>query len=161
MQKITPFIWFNDQADEAATFYVSLFNNSRVTKRTRYGDEGAVVSGRPAGSIMTVEFQLEGQKFVALNGGPCFVLNSAISFVVDCTTQEEVDRLWEELAAGGQIQQCGWLTDRFGVTWQIVPRVLNEMLTDQDPAKANRVMRAMLPMKKLDIAALQAAYNGT
>ncbi len=160
MQKITPFLWFNNQAEEAVNYYVSIFKNSRIGHVTRYGDEAAEVSGRPAGSVMTVEFELEGQKFTALNGGPLFSFSPAISFVVNCQTQEEVDTLWEKLSAGGQPQQCGWLTDKFGVTWQIVPIVLIEMLGDKDAAKAKRVMSAMLQMTKIDIKRLRQAYEG-
>jgi predicted 3-demethylubiquinone-9 3-methyltransferase (glyoxalase superfamily) len=159
MQKITPFLWFDHQAEEAVDYYLSIFKNSKIGKISRYGDEAAEVSGRRKGSVMTVEFELEGQEFVALNGGPLFQFSPAISFLVDCKTQAEVDHLWDKLSAGGQIQQCGWITDKFGVTWQIVPSKLNEMLTDKDPAKANRVMQIMLPMKKLDMAKLQEAYD--
>ncbi|MCI0335729.1 MAG: VOC family protein [Planctomycetes bacterium] len=159
MQKLTPFLWFNNQAEEAVNYYVSTFKNSRIGKVTRYGDEAAEVSGRPAGSVMTMAFELEGQKFTALNGGPLFSFSPAISFVVNCQTQEEVDTLWDKLSAGGQQQQCGWLTDKFGVTWQIVPAVLIEMLGDKDAAKAKRVMHAMLQMTKLDINRLKQAYE--
>ena len=162
MQKITPCLWFDDRAEEAARFYASIFKSSKIGTITRYGEEGFEIHRRPAGSVMTVEFQLEGQDFVALNGGPVFKFNEAVSFQVHCNTQEEVDHYWEKLSAGGdaKAQQCGWLKDRFGVSWQIVPRVLIEMLQDKDPEKARRVMRAMLQMKKIDIAALRQAYTG-
>ena len=161
MQKITPFLWFDSQAEEAANFYVSVFNNAKVVNIARYGEAGAEVSGRAKGSVMTVTFELEGQEFVALNGGPVFAFNPAISFVVNCATQEEVDALWAKLSAGGdeKAQQCGWLQDKYGLSWQIVPRVLEEMLRDKDPAKSERVMNAMLQMKKIDIAALKQAYE--
>ena len=161
MQKITPFLWFDHQAEEAANFYVSVFKNSRIINVARYGEAGAEVSGRTQGSVMTVTFELEGQEFVALNGGPVFTFSPAISFVVNCATQEEVDALWVKLAAGGdeKAQQCGWLQDKYGLSWQIVPTVLEEMLQDKDPAKAERVMKAMLRMKKIDIAALKQAYD--
>ena len=157
MQKITPFLWFDNQAEEAVNFYLSVFKNSKIVNVARYGDDGAKVSGRPQGSVMTVAFQLDGQPFVALNGGPVFTFSPAISFVVDCQTQQEVDHLWEKLSAGGEQQQCGWLKDKYGVTWQIVPSVLGELMSDPDPAKAQRVMQAMLQMTRLDIAALQQA----
>ncbi len=157
MQKITPFLWFDNQAEEAVNYYVSIFKNSNITNVTRYGDDAAGVSGWPQGSVMTVAFQLDGQPFVALNGGPVFTFSPAISFVVDCLTQEEVDRLWDKLSAGGEQQQCGWLRDQYGVTWQIVPSVLGELMGSPDPAKAQRVMQAMLQMTKLDIATLQQA----
>jgi predicted 3-demethylubiquinone-9 3-methyltransferase (glyoxalase superfamily) len=160
MNKITPFLWFDNQAEEAARFYVSVFENSKITDVARYGDEGAKASGQPKGSAMTVAFQLDGQEFVALNGGPHFKFSEAVSFVVNCTTQEEVDHFWEELSAGGddKAQQCGWLKDKYGLSWQIVPTVLGEMLQDKDPKKSERVMQALLQMKKLDIATLKKAY---
>ena len=153
IQKITPFLWFDHQAEEAAKFYTSIFPNSKIVKLARYG-EG---SPGPAGSVMTVEFQLEGQSFVALNGGPHFKFSEAISFVVNCQTQDEVDNYWEKLSAGGAEVQCGWLKDKFGLSWQIVPTVLPELLSDPNPEKAQRVMKAMLKMKKLDITALKQA----
>jgi predicted 3-demethylubiquinone-9 3-methyltransferase (glyoxalase superfamily) len=156
IQKITPFLWFDHQAEEAAGFYASIFPNSKIVKVIRYGAAGP----GPAGSAMTVEFQLEGQAFVALNGGPHFQFTEAISFVVNCQTQDEVDAYWEKLSAGGAQVQCGWLKDKFGLSWQIVPTVLPEMLSDPDPQKTQRVMKVMLTMKKLDIRALeQAAEN--
>jgi predicted 3-demethylubiquinone-9 3-methyltransferase (glyoxalase superfamily) len=157
MQKITPFLWFDNQAEEAVNFYVSIFRNSRITNIARYGDDAAKVSGRRQGSVMTVAFELDGQPFVALNGGPVFTFSPAVSFVVDCATQEEVDRLWDRLSAGGEPQQCGWLRDKYGVTWQIVPAVLGKLLSDPDAARAQRVMQAMLQMNKLDIGALKQA----
>jgi len=157
MQKITPFLWFDNQAEEAVNFYVSVFRNSRITNIARYGDDAAKVSGRRQGSVMTVAFELDGQPFVALNGGPVFTFSPAVSFVVDCATQEEVDRLWDRLSAGGEPQQCGWLRDKYGVTWQIVPAVLGKLLSDPDAARAQRVMQAMLQMNKLDIGALKQA----
>jgi predicted 3-demethylubiquinone-9 3-methyltransferase (glyoxalase superfamily) len=161
MQKITPFLWFNDQAEEAAKFYTSVFKNSKVGKSTRYGESAEKAAGRPAGSVMTVEFELEGQKFTALNGGPVFKFNESISFVVNCDTQEEVDYFWEKLSAdGGQESECGWLKDKFGVSWQVVPTVLIEMLQDKDSEKSERVMKAMLQMQKIDIKKLNAAYAG-
>ena len=159
-QRIGVCLWFDDQAEQAADFYVSVFKNARIGAVTRYDDEGAKVSGRPKGSVMTVDFELDGQHFVALNGGPVFTFTEAISLVVHCDSQAEVDAFWTKLSAGGQEVQCGWLKDRFGVSWQIVPRVLPEMLRDKDPDKARRVMAAMLKMKKLDIAALERAYEG-
>jgi predicted 3-demethylubiquinone-9 3-methyltransferase (glyoxalase superfamily) len=153
IQKITPFLWFDHQAEEAAIFYASIFPNSKVVKVVRYGEAGP----GPAGSAMTVQFQLEGQSFVALNGGPHFKFTEAISFVVNCQTQDEVDSYWEKLSAGGTEVQCGWLKDKFGLSWQIVPTALPELLSDPDPAKAQRVMKAMLKMKKLDIRALKQA----
>jgi len=161
MQKITPFLWFDNQAEEAANFYVSIFRNSRIVNVARYGEAGAEVSGRKKGTVMTVTFQLEGQEFLALNGGPVFTFSPAISFVVNCTTQEEVDALWEKLSEGGdeKAQQCGWLKDRYGVSWQIVPTVLGEILQDKDTAKSERVMKAMLQMKKIDIETLKQAFK--
>ena len=160
MQKITPFLWFDDKAEEAANFYVSLFKNSRVGDVSRYDEAGANAAGRPKGSVMVIEFELEGQEFVALNGGPHFKFTEAVSFVVNCETQEEVDKFWEKLTRGGEESQCGWLKDRYGLTWQIVPTVLTELLKDKDPQKANRVMQAMLKMKKIEIKILQQAYAG-
>jgi len=157
MQKITPFLWFDNQAEEAVNFYLSVFKNSKIVNIARYGDDAAKVSGRPKGSVMTVAFELDGQPFVALNGGPVFTFSPAISFVVDCASQLEVDHLWEKLSVGGEQQQCGWLRDKYGVTWQIVPSVLDKLLSHPDPATAQRVMQAMLQMTKLDIAALQQA----
>ena len=154
IQKITPFLWFDNQADEAVNFYVSIFKDSRVGSIARYDEGAAKASGRPKGSVMTVAFELDGQEFVALNGGPLFKFTEAISFVVNCETQEEVDHFWERLSAGGQEVQCGWLKDRFGVSWQIVPTVLVEMLQDKDGEKSKRVMAAMLRMKKINIEAL-------
>jgi predicted 3-demethylubiquinone-9 3-methyltransferase (glyoxalase superfamily) len=155
MQKITPFLWFDNQAEEAVKFYTSIFKNSKIGKVTLYGDEGPGVPG----TVMTVAFQLDGQEFTALNGGPQFTFSPAISFVVHCKSQEEVDELWEKLSEGGEKVQCGWLTDKFGISWQIVPTVLVEMLQDEDREKANRVMRAMLQMQKIEIRALQQAYE--
>jgi len=159
MQKITPFLWFDSEAEEAAHFYTAIFKNSRIVTASRYGESGREVHGGTPGSVMSVEFELEGQRFTALNGGPMFKFNESISFVVDCATQEEVDHYWSKLGEGGdeRAQQCGWLKDRFGVSWQIVPRVLSELLSDKDAAKAGRVMNAMLKMKKLDIAELKRA----
>ena len=159
MQKLTPFLWFNDKAEEAATFYTAIFKNSKIVNIARYGDAGAQVSGRPKGTVMTVAFQLEGQEFVALNGGPQFKFTEAVSFVVNCQTQEEVDEYWKKLSAGGQEVQCGWLKDKYGLSWQIVPTILSEMLNDPDPKKAERVMKAMLQMKKIDIKGLKQAYE--
>jgi predicted 3-demethylubiquinone-9 3-methyltransferase (glyoxalase superfamily) len=155
MQKINPFLWFDNQADEAARFYTSIFKNSKITAVTRYGEAGP----GPNGSVLTVAFEIEGQKFVALNGGHQAQFTEAISFVVNCTSQQEVDEYWEKLTDGGAEIQCGWLRDKFGVSWQIVPTVLFEMLQDKDAEKTQRVMRAMFPMKKLDIAGLEAAYR--
>jgi len=157
MQKITPFLWFSDNAEEAVRFYVSIFKNSKIGKIARYGEAGEKVAGRPAGSVMTVEFQLEGEDFVALNGGPMFKFTEAISFVVNCETQEEVDYYWKKLSAGGKEVQCGWLKDKFGLSWQIVPTILPELLSDKDAAKSQRVMQAMLEMVKLDIKKLKQA----
>ena len=159
MQRITPFLWFDDKAEEAASFYTSIFKNSKIVSLARFGDAGAEVSGRRKGTVMTVAFQLEGQEFVALNGGPQFKFTEAISFVVNCQTQEEVDKYWEKLSDGGQEVQCGWLKDKYGLSWQIVPTILGEMLSDPDPKKAERVMKAMLQMKKIDIKGLKQAYE--
>jgi len=160
MQKITPFLWFDSEAEEAAKFYTSIFQNSKIGKITRYDEEASKAAGRPAGSVMTVEFQVEGQEFVALNGGPVFKFTEAVSFVVNCKTQEEVDHFWLKLSAGGEESRCGWLKDKFGLSWQIVPIVLIEMLADNDTAKAKRVMHAMLQMDKIDIPILKKAYEG-
>jgi predicted 3-demethylubiquinone-9 3-methyltransferase (glyoxalase superfamily) len=153
MQKITPFLWFDGKAEEAAKFYVSVFKKSKLGQVTRYGDAGP----GPKGSVMTVSFELEGQQFIALNGGPHFTFSPAISFFVDCKTQQEVDALWEKLSAGGEQQMCGWLKDKYGVSWQIVPSVLGELLHDTDADTAKRVMQAMLKMRKLDIEGLKRA----
>jgi len=160
-QKITPFLWFDDQAEEAVSFYTSIFRNSRIVGMTRYGEEGAEASGRPEGTVMTVAFQLDGQEFVALNGGPIFKFTEAVSFVVNCESQDEVDHYWEKLSAGGdpKAQQCGWLRDKYGLSWQVVPAVLGELLSNPDPEKSRRVMKAMLQMKKIDIATLKQAYG--
>src|SRR5437879_2458338 len=157
MQKITPFLWFDDKAEEGVKFYVSIFTNSKIGSITRYGDEGAEVSGRPKGTVMTVTFQLEGQEFMALNGGPHFKFTEAISLLVNCKTQEEVDELWEKLSEGGEKGQCGWLKDKYGLSWQIVPTVLGEMLQDKDARKSERVMNALLKMNKIEINALKQA----
>lgn len=160
MQKITPFLWYDDKAEEAANFYVSIFKNSKIGRTTRYDEQSSKAAGRPKGTVMTIEFQLDGQDFVALNGGPIFKFTEAVSFVVNCETQEEVDEFWTKLTAGGEEVQCGWLKDKYGLSWQIVPTVLTEMLQDKDPAKAQRVMKAMLQMKKIDIPTLKQAYEG-
>jgi predicted 3-demethylubiquinone-9 3-methyltransferase (glyoxalase superfamily) len=159
MQKITPCLWFNDQAEEAMRFYVSIFENSTVGRVTCYGEAGAKVSGRPKGSVMTATFEIEGQEFMALNGGPHFTLSEAVSFIVKCDTQKEIDTFWEKLSEGGEKGDCGWLKDKFGLSWQIVPTVLSDMMQDKDADKTNRVMQAILQMKKLDIARLQEAYG--
>jgi predicted 3-demethylubiquinone-9 3-methyltransferase (glyoxalase superfamily) len=162
IQKISPCLWFDSQGEEAAKFYTTVFDRSRVVRVTRYSEVGQEVHGQKPGSVMTVLFELEGQSFTALNGGPVFKFNEAISLQVTCETQEEVDKYWTKLSAGGddKAQQCGWLKDRFGLSWQIVPRVLQDMVADPDPVKAGRVTGAMLKMKKLDIAKLKQAYAG-
>ena len=157
MQKITPFLWFDGQAEEAAQFYVSVFKNSKILGVTRYGEAGP----GPAGSAMTVQFVLDGQELIALNGGPHFKFTEAVSFSVDCSTQAEVDHYWSKLTDGGEESQCGWLKDRYGLSWQVNPRSLGEMLGDPDPEKSKRVMEAMLAMRKIDIARLKQAYDGT
>ncbi len=161
MQKITPFLWFDNQAEEAVNFYTSIFDNSKNVSITRYGKEGAEASGRPEGTVMTMAFQLAGQDFVALNGGPLFKFTEAISFVVHCESQDEVDYYWAKLSEGGdeKAQQCGWLKDRYGMSWQIIPSILAELLGDPDPQKSKRVMEALLQMKKIEIAGLKKAYD--
>ena len=161
-QRINPCLWFDDQAEEAVGFYTAIFRNSRIASISRYGEAGREVHGRPARTVMAVAFELDGQAFTALNGGPVFKFNEAISFQVNCRTQEEVDYYWARLSAGGveQAQQCGWLKDKYGVSWQVVPTLLIEMLQDPDPARSQRVMVAMLQMKKLDIDGLERAYAG-
>ncbi len=154
-QKITPFLWFDNQAEEAANFYVSIFKNSRITGIDRYGAAGPL----PKGTVMTVSFDLEGQGLIALNGGPEYKFTEAISFFVNCETQAEVDELWAKLSAGGEEGPCGWLKDKYGLSWQIVPTILPALLSDPDPEKSQRVMRAMLQMKKIDISALKRAYE--
>jgi predicted 3-demethylubiquinone-9 3-methyltransferase (glyoxalase superfamily) len=161
MQKITPFLWFDDQAEEAVNFYTSIFSNSKIGRIFRYTEEAAEKTGRPVGSVLTIEFEIEGQKFVALNGGPQFKFNESVSFVVNCETQDEVNYFWDKLTAdGGEESACGWLKDRFGVSWQITPTVLIDMLHDKDAQKSERVMKAMLQMQKIDIEKLEAAYRG-
>lgn len=155
MQKITPFLWFDGKAEEAMNFYTSIFKNSKVGRVSCYGEGGP----GPKGTVMSATFQIEGQEFMALNGGPQFTFTPAISFFVNCQTQEEVDELWEKLSAGGQKDRCGWLKDKFGVSWQIIPAALGRMLGDKDPEKSKRVMQAMLRMEKIEIKALQQAYE--
>ena len=155
MQKITPFLWFDGKAEEAMNFYTSIFKNSKVVNIMRYGEAGP----GPKGTVMAATFQLDGQEFTALNGGPMFTFSPAISFFVNCETQEEVDDLWKKLSEGGEKQRCGWLKDKYGVSWQIVPTVLGELLQDKDPEKSKRVMNAMLQMDKLDIKSLKQAYE--
>ncbi len=159
MQKITPFLWFDTQAEEAASFYVSIFKNSSIEGVTHYGEAGAEVSGVPKGTVMTVAFELDGQKFVALNGGPVFQFTEAVSFVVNCETQQEIDEFWEKLSAGGEKGRCGWLKDKFGVSWQVVPADLGEMLLDKDPGKSENMMKAILQMDKIDLQTLRNAYS--
>jgi predicted 3-demethylubiquinone-9 3-methyltransferase (glyoxalase superfamily) len=156
MQKITPFLWFDDKAEEAANFYASIFKNSKILNIARYGEAGP----GPKGSVMTVTFQLEGQEFMALNGGPHYTFSPAISFFVNCETQAEVDELWEKLSAGGREDKCAWLQDKFGVSWQIVPQALLELMQDKDPVKSQRIFKAMLQMIKIDIEGLKRAYRG-
>ena len=157
MQKITPFLWFDGKAEEAMNFYISLFKNSKILNVTRYGEAGP----GPKGTVMTAKFDLNGQEFVALNGGPQFTFTEAISFVVNCETQQEVDELWEKLSAGGQKSRCGWLKDKYGLSWQVVPTALVEMLRDKDAKKSNRVMQAMLQMNKIEIETLRRAYHAS
>ncbi|MFN2491553.1 MAG: VOC family protein [Pyrinomonadaceae bacterium] len=159
MQKITPFLWFDDKAEEAANFYASIFKNSKVGKIARYSDEAAQAAGRPKGSVMTVDFELDGQQFVGLNGGPHFKFTEAVSFSVDCETQEEIDRFWEKLSEGGEKSRCGWLKDKYGLSWQVVPTVLADMVQDKDSEKSARVMKAILQMDKIEISKLEQAYE--
>ena len=154
MQKITPFLWFDGKAEEAMNFYVAIFKNSKILSVTRYGEAGP----GPKGTVMTAKFELDGQEFIALNGGPLFTFTEAISFVVNCETQQEVDELWEKLSEGGQKSRCGWLKDKYGLSWQVVPTALVEMLQDKDAKKSSRVMQAMLQMDKIDIETLRRAY---
>ena len=156
MQLITPFLWFDNNAEEAMNFYVSVFKNSKVGRVTRYGEAGP----GPAGSVMTVEFELDGQKFVGLNGGPHFKFTEAVSFTVRCETQQEIDYYWDKLSEGGQTSRCGWLKDKFGLSWQVEPRILGDLMADKDPEKAKRVMEAMLKMDKIDIEPIKRAYEG-
>jgi predicted 3-demethylubiquinone-9 3-methyltransferase (glyoxalase superfamily) len=155
MQKITPFLWFDGEAEEAMRFYVSIFKNSRIVGVSRYGDAGP----GPKGTVMVAKFELDGQEFLALNGGPQFTFSPAVSFVVNCETQGEVDDYWDKLSAGGEKQQCGWLKDKYGLSWQIVPTILGEMMQDKDAGKSQSVMKAMLQMTKIDIKSLQEAYE--
>ena len=155
MQRITPFLWFDGKAEEAMNFYASIFKNSKIGSVTRYGEEGP----GPKGKVMTATFQLNGQEFIALNGGPQFAFSPAISFLVNCETQQEVDELWEKLSEGGEKQRCGWLKDKFGLSWQIVPSALGVMLRDKDAEKSRRVMKAMLQMDRIDIKGLRQAYD--
>lgn len=148
MQKITPCLWFDDKAEEAVGFYTSIFKNSKIGATARYGDAGAKASGRHKGSVMTITFQLEGQEFMALNGGPHFTFSPAISFIANCNTQAELDDLWDKLSKGGKIEQCGWLKDKYGVSWQIVPAVIAEMMADKNPEKSDRVMSAILKWRR-------------
>ena len=161
MQKITPCLWFNDNAEDAVKFYTSIFKNSKIKSTTYYGEAGAKVSGRPEGSVLTIAFQLDGQEFLALNGGPHFTFSPAISFIANCKTQKEIDALWEKLSAGGdkKAQQCGWLKDKYGVSWQIVPAGIGKMLQSDDAEKSERVMKALLQMRKIDIGSLKQAYE--
>lgn len=156
MQKITPFLWFDNNAEEAANFYVSIFKNAKVLRVARYGDAGP----GPKGTVMTAEFEIEGQKFLALNGGPTFKFNEATSFVVNCQTQEEVDYFWERLSQGGEKSRCGWLKDKFGLSWQVTPTIMGDFMSDKDPEKSKRVMEAMMQMDKLEIEPLKRAYEG-
>ncbi len=161
-QKITPCLWFDNQAEEAAGFYTSIFKNSTIGRITRYGKEGFEIHGRPEGTVMTVEFEIDGQTFTALNGGPIFKFNEAISFQVHCDTQEEVDDYWEKLSEGGdeKAQQCGWLKDKYGLSWQVIPKELIEFLSGPDSEKSQRAMKAMLQMKKIDMKEIKRAYEG-
>lgn len=159
MQTITPCLWFDDKAEEAAKFYVSIFKNAKVKSITRYGEAGARASGRPKGSVMTVTFDIAGQEFVALNGGPLFKFTEAISLMVKCETQQEIDDMWKKLSAGGEEGPCGWLKDKYGLSWQIVAPGMDKMLSDKDAAKSERVMEAVLKMGKIDLTRLKQAYE--
>ncbi len=160
-QKITTCLWFDDRAEEAVNFYASVFKNSKIGKTLRYDEASAKASGRQAGSVLTITFQLEGREFMALNGGPIFKFTEAISLVINCEDQKEVDYYWEKLTSGGgEESMCGWLKDKFGLSWQVTPKIMEKLLTDKDPAKAKRAMEAMLQMKKLDIQTLQKAFDG-
>jgi predicted 3-demethylubiquinone-9 3-methyltransferase (glyoxalase superfamily) len=159
MQKITPFLWFDDNAEEAVNFYVSIFEDAKILSVSHYGEAESNTAGRPQGSVMTVAFQLAGQTFTALNGGPHFKFSEAISFVINCETQQEIDDYWERLAEGGETLQCGWLKDKYGVAWQVVPSFLGEIIQDTDPKRSERVMAALLQMDKLDIEKLRAARD--
>ena len=161
MQKITPCLWFDNQAEEAVKFYTSIFKNSKIGTITHYDEASAKASGQPKGSVLTIQFELNGQEYLALNGGPIFKFTEAVSFVVNCQDQQELDYYSEKLSAGGEQVQCGWLKDRFGVSWQVVPADINKMLSDPDPARSQRVMSAILRMVKIDIAELKRAYEGT
>ncbi len=161
MQKITPCLWFDDQAEEAAQFYTSIFKNSRIGHVTRYGEAGVGVSGRPKGSVMTVTFEIAGQEFMALNGGPLFPFTEAVSFMVKCETQQDIDEMWSKLSEGGEEGPCGWLKDKYGLSWQIVVPEWDEMLRDKDSTKSERVMQAILHMSKPDPKAIKRAYDGT
>jgi predicted 3-demethylubiquinone-9 3-methyltransferase (glyoxalase superfamily) len=160
MQKITPFLWFDTEAEEAAKFYVSVFKDAKITNLSRYGEAGKEVHGQKPGSVMTVVFQLNGQDFMALNGGPIFKFNEAVSLLLPCDTQEEIDYYWEKLSADSEAEQCGWLKDKFGLSWQVAPKAIGELVGDPDSEKSQRAFVAMMQMKKLDIAALKKAYNG-
>ena len=159
MQKITPCLWFDHDAEQAAKFYTSIFKRSKIVRTTRYGKEGYAIHGRKAGTVMTVTFRLDGQEFMALNGGPVFTFNEAVSFIVHCNTQQEVDYYWDRLSGGGKKGVCGWLKDKYGVSWQIVPRVLGRMIKGHGTTKSERVMKALLRMRKLDIQTLRRAYE--
>ena len=160
IQPISPCLWFDTQAEEAANFYVSIFENSKILRILRYSEVGQEIHGKPAGSVLTVEFELNGQRFVALNGGPEFKFSEAVSFEINCETQQEIDHYWNRLCEGGEEESCGWLKDKFGLSWQVTPAILNEMLQDDKDEKTQRVMDAILQMKKLDLAAIQKAYIG-
>lgn len=162
IQKITPNLWFDNQAEEAAKYYVSIFRNSHIGKVSHYGKEGQEIHGQKPGTVLTIEFFLDGQRFLGLNGGPVFKFNEAVSFIIDCDTQDEIDYYWNKLTAGGdpKAQQCGWLKDKFGLSWQVVPTSVAEMLNDPDTKKTDRLMKALFPMKKLDKKALEDAFNG-
>ena len=162
LQKITPCLWFDNQAEEAANYYTSIFKNSKIGRIARYGKEGYEIHGRSEGTVMTVEFEIGGQAFTALNGGPMFKFNEAISFQVHCETQKDVDYYWEKLSEGGDknAQQCGWLKDKYGLSWQVIPKVLSQLLGDPDSEKSQRAMKAMLQMKKIDIEKIKRAYDG-